>query len=188
MDNTANRVHRWRYLVALLLLSSVLHTNAQEHPLPVNPPTTTDTLIAPTQRKSAPNFSLVDSDGKRFTLADQRGNVVVLNFWATWCGGCKFELPYFVNYESKYHDRDFVILGISMDDEGFKIVRPFWTKNSMPYPTVIGDEALGKQLGLGAMPYTLLIDRQGRIAIAHSGVLDRTDFDHHIQDLLASTR
>ena len=55
----------------------------------------------------------------------------------------------------------------------------------MPYPTVIGDDALSKQLGLTGMPFTLLLDKQGRIAVAHSGVLDRADFEHHIQQLLA---
>ena len=73
-----------------------------------------------------------------------------------------------------------------MDARGFKVVKPFWTAKSMPYRTVIGSEALGKQLGLTGMPFTLLLDRHGRIAIAHAGVLDRGDFDRHIQQLLES--
>ncbi len=73
-----------------------------------------------------------------------------------------------------------------MDDGGFKVVSPFWLQKQMPYPTVMGDDALAKRLGLAGMPFTLLIDRQGRVAIAHSGVIDRKDFDQHIQQLLKS--
>ncbi len=76
-------------------------------------------------------------------------------------------------------------VGISMDDGGFAAVKPFWTQKQMPYPTVIGDESLSKQFGLTGMPFTLLLDKQGRIAVAHGGVLDRADFEHHIQQLLA---
>lgn len=151
-----------------------------------DPPTTKDTLIPAAQRRHAKDFTLTDNDGHTFSLASTRGKVVVLNFWATWCGGCKFELPYFVAYDQSYRSQGLVTLGISMDDGGFNTVKPFWVAKSMPYPTVMGSEALGKQLGLTNMPFTLLLDRHGRIAIAHSGVLDREDFDRHIQQLLQS--
>ena len=173
-------------LAALGLILLLCPLPAQDHALPADPPTSKDTLIAPAQRKLAASFTLPDSDGQTFSLAKTRGKVVVLNFWATWCGGCKYELPYFVTYDQTYRSGGLVTLGISMDDGGFKAVKPFWVAKSMPYPTVIGSEALGKQLGLSGMPYTLLLDRHGRIAIAHAGVLDRADFDHHIQQLLAS--
>ena len=95
---TAPSTHRsFFYLVLLLLtLVSVAAQAPADHPLPVNPPTTTDTLIAAAQRRPAPDFRLTESDGRPFHLVGQKGSVVVLNFWATWCGGCKFELPYFV--------------------------------------------------------------------------------------------
>ena len=172
------------FTAALLLLFCPVY--AQDHALPSDPPTSKDVLIAPAQRRPATGFTLTDSDGQTFSLAKTHGKVVVLNFWATWCGGCKFELPYFVTYDRTYRPQGLVTLGISMDDEGFKVVKPFWATRSMPYPTVIGSQALGKQLGLSGMPYTLLLDRHGRIAIAHAGVLDRADFDLHIQQLLAS--
>lgn len=171
-------------VLAVLLLLCPL--TAQDHALPIDPPTSKDTLIPPAQRRLPTSFTLTDSDGHTFSLAQTRGKVVVLNFWATWCGGCKFELPYFVAYDHNYRSQGLVTLGISMDDGGFKVVKPFWASKSMPYPTVIGSDALGKQLGLSNMPYTLLLDRQGRIAVAHAGVLDRADFEHHIQQLLGS--
>ena len=73
-----------------------------------------------------------------------------------------------------------------MDDGGFPAVSPFWSAHHMPYPTVVGNDALAKRLGLTGMPFTLLLDRQGRIALTHAGVLDRADFDGHIRELLAA--
>ena len=171
----------------LLLTAFPLMAQAPtEHPLPDNPPTTRDTLTPATQRKVAVSFTRTDSNGRVFELKQERGHVVVLNFWATWCGGCKFELPYFAGYDRQYRSQGLVTLGISMDDGGFPAVEPFWVQKLMPYPTVLGDDALAKQLGLSGMPFTLLLDRQGRIAVAHAGVLDRADFEHHLQQLLAA--
>lgn len=169
---------------AVACFSTARPQTAPEHPLPTNPPTSKDRMVAPDQRKLAPDFELVDNNGHPFRLSQQRGRVVVLNFWATWCGGCKYELPYFVGYEQRYGKQGLSTLGISMDDGGFRVVDPFWKNKQMPYPTVIGNDALGKKLGLSGMPYTLLIDKQGRVAVTHAGVLDRDDFDHHIQELL----
>ena len=168
-----------------LLVAFACSSLAQEHALSTNPPTSPDVLRPAAQRVSAAAFTRQDSNGRTLNLANERGHVVVLNFWATWCGGCKFELPYFVDYDSKYRRQGLEVVGISMDDGGFAIVKPFWSEKRMPYPTVIGDEALSKQLGLTGMPFTLLLDKRGRIAIAHGGVLDRADFEHHIQQLLA---
>lgn len=159
---------------------------AADHTESITPATKPDRMPAPQQRKAAPDFQLTDDTGHVFRLSQERGKVVVVNFWATWCGGCKFELPYFVEYDRKYKQAGLVTLGVSMDDEGFKVVKPFWQQHSMPYPTGIGNDQLGKRLGQTGMPFTLLIDRQGRIAIAHAGVLDRQDFDQHIQELLRS--
>ena len=183
-------ISRWRHVVALALLVTLplAAQTATEHPLPADPPTSPDTLIPVAQRKAVPNYALTDSDGKTFTLANTKGKVVILNFWATWCGGCKFELPYFVGYDQKYRLQGLTTLGISMDDGGFPAVKPFWMQKHMPYPTVVGNEALANSLGLKGMPFTLLIDRQGRVAVAHAGVLDRKDFDQHIQQLLQSNK
>ena len=170
--------------LALPCFSMALPQTTPDHLLPVNPSTSKDRLIAPAQRKLAPDFRLTDNTGRTFQLSQQRGKVVILNFWATWCGGCKFELPYFVEYDRKYRQQGLVTVGISMDDGGFNVVDPFWRQKQMPYSTVIGNDSLSKKLGLSGMPYTLLIDQQGRGAITHAGVLDRGDFDQHIQEVL----
>lgn len=92
--------------------------------------------------------------------------------------GCKFELPYFVGYDRKSRAQ-------GLTTEGFKVVKPFWSQHQLPYPTVIGNETFAKQRRLSGMPFTLLIDKHGDIAIAHAGVLDRQDFDHYIEQLIA---
>jgi len=156
-----------------------------EHPLPVNPPTSKDSLVIPSMRKAAPDFTLTDSNDQPLQLSTYKGKVVLLNFWATWCGGCKYEMPWFVEFDKKYRAKGLAVVGVSMD-ENMKVVKPFLVAKGVPYPSVLGDDALGQRFGLQAMPLTLLIDRQGRIAVLHQGVVDRDNFEMHIQQLLGS--
>src|SRR5580658_9276819 len=76
-------------------------------------------------RKPAPDFALTDADGKVAKLSDYRGKVVLLNFWATWCGPCEVEIPWFIQFQKEYRDRDFAVLGVSEDEDGWKQVKPF---------------------------------------------------------------
>lgn len=117
-------------------------------------------------------------------LSDYRGKVVLLNFWATWCNSCKQEIPWFMQSESKYKESGLTVLGVSMDDDGWKAVRPFLQEKKLNYPVVIGSESLGKLYGLNAMPRTVLIDREGKIALAYEGVVNREGCEKEIQALL----
>jgi len=110
--------------------------------------------------------------------------VVLLNFWATWCNSCKQEIPWFMQFESKYKESGLTVLGVSMDDDGWKAVRPFLQEKKLNYPVVIGSESLGKLYGLNAMPRTVLIDREGKIALAYEGVVNREGCEKEIQALL----
>src|SRR5947208_1985561 len=78
-----------------------------------------------TERQQAPDFTLKDATGTAVKLSDYRGKVVLLNFWATWCGPCKIEIPWFIDFQQQYKDRDFAVLGISMDDDGWQSVKPY---------------------------------------------------------------
>jgi peroxiredoxin len=153
----------------------------------------TDSLIAPASRKPAPGFSLISADGTRINLADYRGKVVLLDFWATWCGGCKLEIPWYMEFDEKYRQKGLAVIGVSMDEDGWKSVRPFLAQKrdpetggntAMKYPVVIGSEALGKQYNLTNMPMTLLIDKEGKIALSHTGVVNKDAFEGDILQLL----
>ena len=141
-------------------------------------------VAEPEDRKPAPAFALSNAAGREIALDSYRGEVVVLNFWATWCHGCKQELPWFVQFEKQYGSRGLTVIGASTDADGWKSVKPYLAKKPLNYPVVIADEALTSAYGLGAMPMTVLIDRQGRVAATYIGVVDRAVCDQAIQSLL----
>jgi peroxiredoxin len=137
------------------------------------------------QRHVAPDFSLKDADGKVVHLSDYRGKVVLLDFWATWCGPCKIEIPWFIDFQ-KQHREGFAVLGVSMDDEGWEVVKPFLAKEKVNYRVLIGNDKTSESYGgIDALPTTFLIDREGRIASVHVGLVNRKDFENGIEELLA---
>jgi peroxiredoxin len=135
-------------------------------------------------RKNAPGFALNDSTGAPVRLSGYKGKVVLLNFWATWCHGCKLEIPWFVEFESRFKDSGLDVIGVSMDDDGWKSVKPYLEQKKLNYPVVIGSEDLARQYGLTSMPMTVLIDRQGKIAALHTGVVDKAACEDEIRKLL----
>src|SRR3979411_1046543 len=84
------------------------------------------------ERKPAPDFALKDASGKTVTLKDYRGKVVLLDFWATWCHGCKQEIPWFSEFERTYSAKGFAVVGVSMDEGGWKVLRPFLAETPVP--------------------------------------------------------
>jgi peroxiredoxin len=145
-----------------------------------------DTAIRPAaERKPAPEFTLKDANGTPVKLSDYKGKVVLLNFWATWCGPCKLEIPWFMEFEQKYKDRDFAVLGISFDDDGWKSVKPYVTEHKINYRIMIGSEELGQLYGnVDALPTSFIIDREGRVAARHEGLVDKQDYQNEILKLL----
>jgi len=122
--------------------------------------------------KPEPDLKLKDLDGKEVSLADLKGKVVFLNFWATWCDPCRIEIPWLIEMQAKYASRGFTVVGIAMDDEGKSVVAPFVAKERfavngqqlpMSYPIWIGnDEAGDKFGGILGYPTSFLISRDGR--------------------------
>lgn len=137
--------------------------------------------------KEAPDFTRVDATGQQVSLSKYRGKVVLLDFWATWCTGCKEEIPWYLEFADKYGKNGLAVVGVSMDADGWKAVKPFLAeKMRITYPVVVGDNELAKQFsGVKSLPQTLLIDRQGRIVYSHTGVVDKAKFESRIQELLA---
>lgn len=138
-----------------------------------------------TERKAAPDFTLSDADGKPIRLSAYKGKVVLLDFWATWCGGCKVEIPWYMDFQQTYRDRGLVVLGVSLDEDGWKVVRPFIAAKKINYPVMIGNPKVAALYGAAeALPVTLLIDKSGRIASKHVGLGKREEFQSEIEALL----
>jgi len=136
-------------------------------------------------RKKAPEFELKDANGKIVHLSDFKGKVVLLDFWATWCGPCNIEIPWFTEFERRYKDRGFEVLGVSMDDDGWKAINPFVAEKRINYRIVLGNDITGDQYGgVEALPTTFVIDRDGRIASVHVGLSGRKEFEDAIEKLL----
>jgi peroxiredoxin len=138
--------------------------------------------------QAAPDFTLQDSTGADVRLSAYKGKVVLLNFWATWCGGCQVEIPWLMEFEKKYKDRGFVVIGISMDDDGWKSVKPYLAEKKLNYPVVIGSEKVSTSYGLGSMPMTYLIDREGKVAATSVGIVNKDACEHQIIELLGPSR
>jgi len=132
------------------------------------------------------NFTLKDLGGKDVKLSSFKGKVILLNFWATWCGPCKIEIPWFNEFHQKYKDKGFLVLGISADDT-VEQLKPFVAENKMTYPVLVGkgrddvQEALGPVWGL---PTTLIISRDGKVCHTHMGLAKKADFEKGILGLL----
>ncbi|MEO7143285.1 MAG: TlpA disulfide reductase family protein [Bryobacteraceae bacterium] len=138
-------------------------------------------------RQPAPDFALKDENGATVHLSDYKGKVVLLNFWATWCGPCKMEIPWFLDFERQYKDRGFEVLGVSMDDDGWQAVKPFVAAARINYRVLMGNDEVGNLYGgLDAIPSTFLIDRDGRVAAIHVGLVSRSRYQNEINNLLDS--
>ena len=129
----------------------------------------------------APDFSLPNMTGQQLKLSDYRGKVVLLDFWATWCGPCREEIPHFVELQKKLGDRGFQIIGVSMDD-GPEPVRDFYRQFKINYPVVMGNAKIGELYGgvLG-LPIAFVIGRDGRIYSKHIGATDISSLEREIE-------
>jgi peroxiredoxin len=136
-------------------------------------------------RKTAPEFTLKDATGKVVHLSDFKGKVVLVDFWATWCGPCAIEIPWFVEFQRKYKDRGLEVVGISMDDDGWKAITPFVANKKINYRILLGDDTTGDLYGgVEALPTTFVVDRNGRVASVHVGLASKKDFEDAIEKLL----
>lgn len=167
---------RLRRAAAVLLTLAVAAVAADELPV----------LQPAKDRKAAPGFTLKDASDADIKLADFRGKVVLLDFWATWCTGCKKEIPWFEAFQKTYGPQGYSTVGVSMDEEGWKVLRPFLEEHKIPYPMLLGDESMAKQYGVENLPDTFLIDREGRVAAAYlARLVDRDDLETKIKTLVA---
>ena len=157
----------------------------------------TDTRVAlepQPARKPAPQFVLLDASGRSVPLSHFKGKPLLLDLWATKCGGCIKEIPSFIEIHHAYAKRGLAVVGISMDilyedlkgpAEGWSLVNPFVETHKVDYPILMGDEVITKRYSVNSLPVTYLIDRRGRIAATYVGVVDRSNIEGNIKALLA---
>jgi cytochrome c biogenesis protein CcmG/thiol:disulfide interchange protein DsbE len=132
----------------------------------------------------APNFTRTDLKGKTLTLRDYRGKLVLLNFWATWCGPCLAEMPEFVEWQRRYKSGGLQIVGVSMDDDAAPVKRAY-EKYHINYPVVMGDAQLGELFGgVFGLPLSYLIDPNGRVVGRYQGELNLKKVEAQIRSLL----
>jgi len=132
----------------------------------------------------APDFKLTGLDGKPVTLADSHGKVILLNFWATWCGPCRAEIPDLVELQNKYKDR-LQILGLVVDEDDQDAIKEFAEKFGINYPVAIaGNDIRFQYGGIAALPTSFVLDAEGRIVQKHEGLRDPLLYETEIRSLL----
>jgi cytochrome c biogenesis protein CcmG/thiol:disulfide interchange protein DsbE len=127
-----------------------------------------------------PDFALTDVSGANFQLSDYQGKVILLNFWATWCKPCEGEIPWFVEFQREHGNQGFTVIGVSLDEDGWKAVRPVIESQKINYRVGIGDNALAQKYGVDSLPKSLLIDRDGRILVKHVGITSKSQYEREI--------
>jgi thiol-disulfide isomerase/thioredoxin len=145
-------------------------------------------------RIDAPNFTAKDLRDTDVSLAQYKGKVVLVNFWATWCGPCRIEIPWMIEFQNKYGARGFTVLGVAMDDDGKKDVEPFirderfevaGQRVAVNYPILIGNEAVGEKFGgLIGLPTSILISRDGKKIKTFIGLVDYEKLSKEIEGQL----
>ncbi len=143
---------------------------------------------------ASPDFTLRDLEDHDVSLSQFKGKVVLVNFWATWCGPCKIEIPWLVELQDKYAARGFTVLGVAMDEEGKSAVAPFvrkerfnvgGTSQSMNYPIVLGNDATADKFGgLIGFPTSVLISKDGCVVKRVDGLVSYDEIDKSIQSQL----
>ena len=144
---------------------------------------------AAADRKAAPDFALKDANGATVKLSDYKGKVVLLNFWATWCGPCVIEIPWFQEFEQQYKSKGFEVVGVSMDEDGWSAIKPYVAAHKLNYRILLGNDSVSQLYGgLDALPTTFIIDRDGKFAFApHIGLAGKDEYNNEIESLLGET-
>ncbi len=134
----------------------------------------------------APQFALKDLKGNTLRLEDLKGRVVLLNFFATWCGPCRLEIPEFVKLHKRFKNEGLEIVGISLDMEGGAVLNPFVESYGIPYPIVIGTRQVVEDYGgIRGIPTSFLVDRDGSIAREFIGMYPAHVLEASVSELLA---
>lgn len=141
---------------------------------------------APAIGSEAPNFTLKSNSGKNLKLSEHRGEVVMINFWATWCGPCRQELPLLNRIHDQYHKSGFTLFGVNIDDRT-QAAQDMARQLGLRFPVLFDtDKRVSRLYDVNAMPSTVLIDRDGKIRYIHLGYRAgyETLYEKQIRELL----
>jgi thiol-disulfide isomerase/thioredoxin len=138
--------------------------------------------------KAAPGFTLVNLDGKKVSLSEYKGRPVLVNFWATWCGPCKVEMPWFEEFRKQYAGQGFEILGLTDDaDAGKDVISKVAQKAGVSYPILLTDGKVQTAYGgLDVLPVSFYVDRNGVIVDETAGLGSKDEIEAHIKKTIAS--
>ena len=145
---------------------------------------------------SSVDFTVKDLEDHEVFLSQFKGRVVLVNFWATWCGPCNIEIPWLIDLQNKYRAQGFTVLGVAMDEEGRSAVAPFvqvkrfkvgGAAQSMNYPIVLGNDATAAKFGgLVGLPTSVLISQDGRVVKRVDGLVSYDEIEKAIQSRLGA--
>ena len=138
---------------------------------------------APETTLAAPDFTLADLDGRQIRLAELRGKTVVLDFWATWCPPCEFQIPILNEVYEAYREKGVEILGISVDTEGADVVRAYVEKHGARYPILMGSESLARSFGAPGFPSLIVVAPDGTIDQVHVGLIEAPALEKAIAEV-----
>jgi peroxiredoxin len=164
-----NRILQRRSLLGLVMLAAASAAGAS---------------VAP--KAMAPDFTLRQIDGPNLRLGEQRGRVVMVNFWATWCGPCRVELPQLARLHDKYRGSGFLLLGVNIDEDP-GAARALAGKLGLKFPVLLDtDKKVVGSYDLNAMPATVLIDKDGRVRHLHRGYREGVEqtYEQQVRELL----
>lgn len=157
------RISTWIALAALLAFLACTVQQGDGTPAPARP---------------APDFTLPDIHGKEFSLSDYRGKTLVIDFWATWCIPCLYQVPVLNEIWASHRDAgEVVVIGVAVDVEGAEVVAPWIAEQGVQYQILIGDDALAREFGAMGFPTIAIVNPDGDIESLHAGIVDLEDLE-----------
>jgi cytochrome c biogenesis protein CcmG/thiol:disulfide interchange protein DsbE len=136
------------------------------------------------ERKKMPDLALAQLDGGTWRMEEHRGQVVLINYWATWCGPCREEMPGLVRLSRELGPRGLTIVGVSLDEGNKEKVQQFVEEFKVPYPVALSENMSQMAYGMEGVPTTVLVDRHGGVAKTYLGAVGESDFRQDIESLL----
>ena len=190
-----NQKNRWlKIALVLALLSIAVGCDTGKSSASESPKVATGTNGIPSLGP-APTVSFQNLSGQTVDLSQYRGKVVLVNFWATWCEPCRAEIPELIQFQQKYGNKGFTVLGVAMDQEGKSVVAPFVAKPqfqvggqdvAMDYPIVLGNDKLATKFGgIIGLPTSYVISKNGQVVKRVIGMIDQQGINRLIQRLLS---